>query len=88
MEGRGRNKKKSYHAAEHFVLVISENQYHIGPPRALRRPGDPQATTEQQQQKRWAARGQVAGAASPGPIWGQRQEPHGRQGSGRTPGGV
>ena len=85
MEGRGRNRKKSYHAAEHFVLVVGEKQHHIGPPRARRRRGDPQAASQQQQQRRWAAVGQVARAAPPGHTQGQRQEPHGGQGSGGGP---
>lgn len=49
-EGRGRNRDKSYHAAEHFVLVVGEEQHHVGPPRARRHPGDPQAAAQQKQQ--------------------------------------
>lgn len=88
MEGRGRNREKSYHAAEHFVLVVGEEQHHVGPPRARRHREDPQAAAQRKQQQRQAAGGQVAGAAPPGPTRGQRQEPHGGQGSGGDPGTV
>lgn len=89
-DGGAGQKRKSYHAAEHFVLVVGEEQHHVGPPRASRPPGDLQAAAQQHQQEQQAqstaAARQVAGAATPGPTWSQRHEPHGGQGSGQTPG--
>lgn len=36
------------HAAEHFVLVVREEQHHVGPPGSRRHPEDPQAAAQHQ----------------------------------------
>lgn len=47
----GAERERSYHAAEHFILVVGEEQHHIGPPRASRHPGDLQAAAQRKQQQ-------------------------------------